>query len=117
MATFTKLPLTGASNGLPILVVATASAGTTIHTAVAGTTNLDEIWLWATNNHTGPVDLSIEYGGTSSPLNIIKSSIDAQKGGFLILPGFILQNGLLVRAFAGVTNVVSLHGFINRITA
>ena len=33
-----KSPLSGSTNGMPIKVVATATLGTTIHTAVSGTT-------------------------------------------------------------------------------
>jgi len=28
-----------------------------------------------------------------------------------------LQNGLIVRAFAGTTNVININGYVNRITA
>jgi hypothetical protein len=38
MATAVKRILSGSTNGKPIKVVATSTAGTTIHTAVAGTT-------------------------------------------------------------------------------
>ena len=43
MATFTKTLLSGSTNGKAILVAATATPGTTIHTAVAGTSSLDEM--------------------------------------------------------------------------
>jgi len=48
-----KRKLSGSTDGKPIKVVATATAGTTIHTAVAGTTagTFDEIWLYAYNGH------------------------------------------------------------------
>ena len=41
MATFSKIPLSGSTNGKGILVAATATLGTTIHTAGSGTTNFD----------------------------------------------------------------------------
>ena len=116
MATFTKLPLTGASNGLPILIIDTSSPGTTIHTAVTGTTDLDEIWLWVINNHTVAVDMGIEFGGTSDPLNVIRFSVDFKQGLFLVVPGLLLQNSLEVKAFTSVASVVSVHGFVNRIS-
>ena len=43
MATYSKQLLSGGTNGKNIKVAATATAGTTIHTAVAGTTDIDEI--------------------------------------------------------------------------
>jgi hypothetical protein len=41
MATFSKIPLSGSTNGKGILVAATATLETTIHTAGSGTTNFD----------------------------------------------------------------------------
>ena len=38
MATFTNAHLSGAADGLAVNVAATSSTGTTIHTAVSGTT-------------------------------------------------------------------------------
>ena len=49
MATYSKQLLSGGTNGKNIKVAATATAGTTIHTANAGTTDIDEIWLYACN--------------------------------------------------------------------
>ena len=117
MATYSKLKLSGSTNGKQIKVAATETAGTTIHTAVAGTSDYDEIWLWATNNHTSDVALSIEYGGTVSPDDIIEVSIPSQNGLVLVVPGLVLQNSLVVGAFADTTNVISISGFVNRIEA
>ena len=116
MATFTKYLLSGSSGGRPICVAGTVSPGGTIHTAVTGTDDLDEIWLWAVNNHTADVALSIEYGGTVDPDDIIQVSIPAQNGLVLVVPGLVLQDSLVVGAFADTTNVVSISGFVNRIT-
>mgnify|MGYP000866856958 CR=1 FL=1 len=117
MATFTKYPLSGSTNGRPIAVAATAIAtGTTIHTAVAGTTNWDEIWLFANNITTLTIRLTIGWGGTgNSDLNII--DIPPNQGKVLIAAGELLQNGLVIKAAAKTANVVNITGFVNRITA
>ncbi len=117
MATYAKAKLSGSTNGRMIKVAATATAGTTIHTAVSGTTNYDEIWLYATNNHTSAVNLTIEFGGTTSPDDLIQISVPSKSGLYLVVPGFILNNATVVRAFAGTTNVISIGGFVNSITA
>lgn len=117
MSTFTKRALSGSTNGRMIKVAATATAGTTIHTAVTGTTDFDEIWLYAANNHTADVNLTIEFGGTTSPDDLIQFSVPYKSGLYLIVPGWVLQNGLLVRAFAATTNVISIGGWVNRIAA
>lgn len=115
MATFSKQPISGASNGLPVKVVATASSGTTIHTAVSGTSSWDEIWLFAYNSSASAVVLTLQWGGTTSPDQDIKITIPSQAGLFTVAGGLLLQNGLIVRAYAGTANVITIHGFVNRI--
>ena len=118
MAVMKKQELSGGTDGIGVKVVATSSAGTTIHTADSTTTaNLyDEIWLYATNTHTGTVVLTIQFGGTTSVTNDIKHTINPDET-VLVCPGFILQNSLIVKAYASEANVVSIHGFVNRIAA
>lgn len=98
-----------------MLVVATASAGTTIHTATAGTAGMDEIWMWAFNSSTSAVALTIQFGGTTAPLNSIVKTIPPVDGLYLVLPGICLQNGLIVRGFAGTASVVTVSGYYNAV--
>lgn len=113
-----KRKLSGSTDGKAIKVAATATPGTTIHTAVAGTTagTFDEIWLWAFNSHTADVLLTLEWGGTTDPDNIIEVTIPYQSGLVPIIPGLILQNGMTVAAFAGTANVITILGYVNAIT-
>lgn len=117
MATYTKNLLSGSTNGKQIKVAATGTPGTTVHTAVAGTSGVDEIWLWAQNNHTAAVALTIEFGGTASPDDLIVVTLASKTGLQPILPGLLLNNGCVVKAFAGTTNVICLSGYVNSITA
>ncbi len=114
MATFSKLKLSGSTDGRIIKVVQTATAGTTVHTAHA--TALDEIWLWAVNSDTTDRKLTIEYGGVASPDDLIEQTIPAEGGLVLVLPGLLLTNSLVVRAFAATANVVMVGGYVNRVT-
>lgn len=115
MATYSKVKLSGGTDGKPVLVVAGGTPGTTIHTAHA--TDLDEIWLWAFNSHSADVLLTIEYGGTTDPDHLIEVTIPFQEGLKLVVPGLLLTNSLVVQAFAGTTNVININGYVNRITA
>jgi hypothetical protein len=117
MATYSKLPLSGSTNGKAIKVAAVATLGTTLHTAVAGTSDIDEVWLYAFNSDSVSRDLTIEWGGVNNPDDLIKCSIPALSGLQLVIPGNVLQNSLVVTAFASLTNVITIHGFVNRITA
>lgn len=117
MATFTKTLLSGSTNGKAIKVAATATAGTLIHTAVSGTSSLDEIWLYAHNTSSSAVKLTLEWGGVAAPDDHIEINIGAEGTGMiLVAPGILLQNSLVVRAFAGTANVLNIVGYVNRIS-
>lgn len=116
MATFSKELLSGSTNGRGIAVAAVATPGTLIHTAVAGTSVLDEIWLFAVNNGAVTRTLTIEFGGVADPGDHIEIQIPAQAGPYTIVPGLLLQNSLIARAFASAANEVTVFGYVNRIT-
>lgn len=117
MATFSKVLLSGSTNGRGIKVATTATPGTLIHTAVTGTADMDEVWLYCYNSHTSPVLLTIEFGGVTAPDDHIKVAVPAQQGLLLVAPGLVINNSLAIRAFAGTANVLVITGFVNRITA
>jgi len=120
MATFSKIALSGSTDGRMIKVAATATAGTTIHTGSTTATTFDEVWLYAVNSSTSAVKLTIEYGGTTSPDDLIEYTVAAESGLYLIVPGLVIKGNataLVVRAFAGTANVINIAGYVNRITA
>lgn len=114
MATYTKLKLSGSTDGKGIKVVQTATAGDTIHTAHA--TALDEIWLYAVNSESAAEKLTLEWGEASAPDGNIECTIPGESGLQLVIPGLLLTNSLVVKAFAGTANVIIIHGFVNRIS-
>jgi len=117
MPTYSKVKLSGSTSGRPIKVVATATAGTTIHTTL-GTASTDEVYLYANNTDTVTRTLTIQWGGTTSPDDSIVVGIAAQSGIFLVIPGLILVDtgsALTIRAFADVTNIINITGYVNRI--
>ena len=120
MATFSKIALSGSTDGKMIKVAQTATAGTTIHTGSSTATTFDEIWLYAVNSSASSVKLTIEWGGVSSPDDLIESTILAESGLVLISAGLVIKGNatpLLVRAFAATANVINIAGYVNRITA
>ncbi len=120
MATFSKIALSGSTDGKMIKVAATATAGTTIHTGSTTATTFDEVWLYAVNSSTSTVKLTVEWGGTSSPDDLIEFTVPAEDGLYLMVPGLVIKGNataLVVRAFAATANVVNIAGYVNRITA
>jgi len=123
MATYSKQtlqPTSGtSSSGIPIAVAGiTSGSPTTIHTTQNSATAFDEIWLYATNTDSAARTLTIQYGG-SGTINQIQQTIPANSGLTLIIPGLILAGtgsvGNTVTAYASVTNVVNISGYVNRV--
>jgi len=114
MATYTKLKLSGSTDGKQIKVAASATPGTTIHTADASA--LDEIWLYCVNSSSSAVKLTIEWGEATAPDGNIEITIPPESGYIQVVPGLPLTNSLVVKAFAATANVLLIHGYVNRIT-
>lgn len=113
--TYTKQILSGSVNGKQI-PVAVSSSVTEIHTAVAGTTDMDEIYLYVANNNSASVSCSILWGG-DGVVDGTSFLVPPKNGRTLIMDGKLLQNGLVVKAFTLDYDGVVIDGFINRITA
>ena len=117
MSTYTKVLLSGSSFGLPIKVAQTATTGTTIHATGTSSSVIDEVWLYANNTD---IQLTIGFGGTTSPDNTIVVTIGAKAGLFLVIPGFILTGtgsvAKTITAFAGTANKILITGYVNRIS-
>jgi hypothetical protein len=117
MATITKQLLSGSTQGTGIKLTDTSTsnntdAGYLIHTAVAGTTDIDEVWVWACNTNTAAVILTVEFGGVDVDDNI-KVAINPNET-VLVVPGLPIHNGLHIKGFASVADKVNVFGFVNR---
>lgn len=120
MSTFTKAKLSGSTDGKAIKVTGTGTGSTvTVHTAVAGTTAgvFDEIWVYANNTSSSAVKLTLEWGTATATDGNIELTIAAESGLVLVIPGLILQNAMVVKAFAATADVILLTGYVNAITA
>lgn len=117
MATFSRVLLGGSTNGMPIPVAATGSPGTVIHTAVAGVSAYDEVYIWASNVSAAAATLTIQFGGTTDPTNDLtyQLSIPANSPPIPIVTGQVIQNSLGVRAWSGTASAINLSGYVNRI--
>lgn len=109
---YTREPLSGSTHGRGIKVVATASAGTTIHTGQGSTTLTDVVTLYAYNSDTVIRTLTLEWGGTTAVDDNMK--FDIPPGATVcVVPDLIIRNSLIIKAFASAANIVSIFGFVN----
>lgn len=115
-----KVLLSGSTGGKGIKVVATATAGTTIHTTGISASVFDEVWLYAYNDDSSAATLTIEWGGVTDPDNTIVLTVPAGAGLTLAVPGTVIVGdgaaGRTVAAFASVANKVVIYGYVNRIS-
>lgn len=113
MATYSKQFLSASSYGTLINVTATTSPGTTVHTAVAGTSNMDEVWLYACNVNSVDAPITVEFGGTTTG-DRIDVSIPTKNGLVLVVPGWPICNSQVIKCYTTVSGV-HVGGFVNRI--
>jgi hypothetical protein len=120
MATFSKVKLSQSTDGRPIKVAATSiGSGTPIHTGSSTATTYDEIWLYAMNSSSSSVKLTVGWGGTTDPDDLIEITVLAEAGLVTIAPGLVLKGNatpLVVKAAAATANVITIHGFVNQIS-
>jgi hypothetical protein len=123
MATITKQFLSASTQGKGINVTTTDTNGAgdsglsnanPIHVAVSGTTDIDEVWIYASNTSASDVILTIEFGGDGGVQHNIVTTLAASSTE-LVVPGLILHNGLNIRAFAAAEDVITIFGFANRL--
>ena len=120
MATYTKVKLSASTDGRPVKVAATSIAsGTTIHTGSSTATTYDEVWLYAVNSSASNVKLTIGWGGTTDPDDLIELTVLPEAGLVTVVPGLLIKGNattaLVVKAAAGTADVITIHGFVNRI--
>ena len=109
----TKLKLSGSTDGKNILVMATATPGTTIHTAHA--TDLDEVYINACLPSATAREVTIEWGEATNPAGLTRITVPAAAGWIPIVEGKLITNSLVVRAFcAAAASEVVLDGFVLR---
>lgn len=122
MPTYTKVKLSGSTQGRGVVIAATSSGGglTAVHATTTSATSQDEVHLWAVNSDTSDHKLTIEFGGTTAPNDLIEVTIPAESGLVEVVPGLILMGDgsatLTITAFAASASKIILHGFVNRIT-
>ena len=116
MAIITKRFLSASSGGRGVSVTGTTATGSVIHTSVTGTTSFDEVWVWAVNTATAAKKLTVEWARSTGQVGqAVEFSVPPEDGPYLIIPGWPLNTGRSVRAFAATASVITCHGYVHRL--
>jgi hypothetical protein len=100
--------LSGSSNGRPIIVTATGTAGTVIHTPSSSTPDLELVTLYAWNIGAATRTLTLEWGHAASTLVV---ELEPGSGPIQVANQYPIQGASqVVRAFADVTAEVLIIG-------
>lgn len=116
--TYTIEKLSGSTDGKGIKITGTNSAGAvTIHTATANANDIDLVTVYAQNNDAdGEVrTLTIEFGGPTSPDNLIIIPIPAKVGPVLVFERFPALGGIVIEGFADEADDVIMYGRVERV--
>jgi hypothetical protein len=117
---FTAMTLSAATNGAPIRVGATATPGTTIHTATSADMpeGCDEVYLWAGSTSTSNINLTLQIssGHVDHGQSINMQIPPAYSGPIPILAGHRICDGVVITATASVAERINIWGNVNRIS-
>lgn len=103
------------ASGAGILLGLTSSPGILIHTALAGNTTRDEVWIWVTNNTGSDAYVTISWAGLLGK-DQVQYLVTARDGPKCVVPGWLLEDGASVYAWASASGALTVQGFVNRIT-
>lgn len=117
MASYSKIILSGSIDGGGIEVTGvTPSAGSTIHQGVSGAADsIDEVWLYVHNSATDSREIGIMWGSTAAGNRFVYTVTARDKDGLhLIVPGLVIRNGKIIKAYATAASALSIWGHVNR---
>jgi hypothetical protein len=111
---FTIEFLSASNSGEPVVIAATSSPGTLIHTSIAGTSQKDEVFLYVNNTGSGVWPFILQMGGTGLA-NQMAIDIYPKEPPQLICQGFLVNNSATIRGYSpsGVSGLI-INGYVQR---
>lgn len=107
--------LSQSTGGAGVVVAATASPGTLIHTATSAANTKDEVYMYATNLDGSNLTLNLEIGGTGDAFRRAVV-IPFQAGLVPIYLGIRIGGGTTIRAYTpNGANMIIIDGNVNRV--
>ena len=106
--------LSACRSGEPIQITGTNSAqANAIHTGIAGTTQIDEVFLYVNNSGSQFYPLVIQMGA-QTPAHELTMWIATQDSPQLILPGWPINNSAFIRGYSPSGINFSIGGYVQR---
>jgi len=115
---YTIEKLSGSTDGKGVKVTGTATGSSvTVHTATSGAGDIDLVTLYAQNNDADGETrtLTIEWGGTTDPDNLIIVPVPCKVGPVLVCDRLPIMNSLVIKAWADEANDCIIYGFVSRV--
>lgn len=107
--------LSGSTDGKGIKVTGTSSAAdVTLHTATAGSGDLDFVTIYAYNSDSVERTLTVAWGAETSPDNLIVITLPATTYA-LCIDRIPIMNSLVIGAWASAANVVIVYGHVQSV--
>jgi hypothetical protein len=101
------------TDGKQIDIAATSSPGTTLHTAVTGTSYWDYVTIELCNRDTVARTVTLEWGGTTNADRVVLE-VAPGLGAVPIVDRRMIRDGHVIRAYCDAANVVSAWGEVHR---
>jgi hypothetical protein len=122
MGTYSKIVLSGSTNGQGVVVTgdseaATPTKGVIVHTAVTGTAaSIDEVWTWVWHSATTTAELTVMMGVTTATGSRFTQSVtaDDKKGLVLVTPGLVMNGAIKMKFSATADTRFNVFGYVNR---
>ncbi len=86
------------------------SSSTNVHIHDGDTSHVDQLELYAVCSHTAPVKLTIEWGGTTDPDDLIEITVPHESGLIPVAGAILIGNGLTVSAKGATADVIVIFG-------
>lgn len=112
---YKPLILSASTNGQPLVIDATSSPGTLLHTVSTATAAIEDVFVDVWNTATADALLTMELGATGETRQV-STTVPTRTGPWRMVSGdrFSGATGITIRAFATATGIFRIAGGVNQ---
>jgi len=107
------------TNGKPVAITGTDSAGeTTIFTSTSTTNTCDEVYMYVSNSSATDGTVTVAIGSTANTGDLVCKdlAVAANESMLIVIPGLRIDNGVTIKAYKDSSSTLNAHLAINRIS-